>query len=205
MSLSREVYQQFEDIVGPRYISEEPAIMDSYSYQYLSEVARPNHSKFMPRPEAAILPSSTEEVQAIVRVCNRYKIKCKPYSTGWYFYAAPLSEGVVQLDLRRMDKILEIDEKNMYAVIEPYVTGATLQAELMKYGLTCVIRGSGMNCSALAGATCYSGSGVSGIFTCDSPENLLCVEWVLPNGEILRTGTLSSGLGWFCGEGPVPA
>jgi glycolate oxidase len=66
-----------EDIVSPRYISEDPAVMDSYAYQWLAETVRPNHSKFMTRPEAALLPASTKEVQAIVRTCNKYKIKFK--------------------------------------------------------------------------------------------------------------------------------
>ena len=49
------------------------------------------------------------------QVCNKYGIKVKPISTGWYHWAAPMKddEPTVQFDLRRMDKIIEIDEKNM--------------------------------------------------------------------------------------------
>jgi glycolate oxidase len=205
MALTREAYQALKDIVGQGNISEEPAILDSYAFQYLAEIARPQQSKFMIRPEAALMPGSTEEVQAIVKTCNRYRIKIKPYSTGWYFFGAPQSKGVIQLDLRRMDRILEIDDKNMFAVIEPYVICAQLQAEAMKVGLNCNIIGAGASCSILASATSYSGSGPNVIYMGFNSDNMLGVEWVMPNGDILRTGSLGSGAGWFCGEGPGPS
>ena len=56
----------------------------------------------------------------------------KPASTAWCDTAQALQKGVIVLDLRRMNRILEIDEKNMFAVVEPYVIGAQLQAEVMK-------------------------------------------------------------------------
>ena len=48
-----------------------------------------------------------------------------------------------------MNRIIEINEKNMYAVVEPYVISAQLQAELMKRGLNFNIKGAGTNCSAM--------------------------------------------------------
>ena len=205
MALSTDAYRALEDIVGPKYISEDPAVMDSYAYQWLAETVRPGHSKFMPRPEASLLPGSTREVQAIVRICNKYKIKFKAYSTGWYFYGAPQTEGVIQLDMRRMDRILEIDEKNMFAVIEPYVIAGVLQAEVMKRGLNCSVTGAGASCATLVGATCYHGAAGTSIYTGELRENLLGAEWVMPNGEVLRTGSIGSGCGWFCAEGPGPS
>src|SRR4030066_658010 len=161
MALSRDAYRSLEDIVGPDNISDDPALLDSYAFQYLAETARPDQSHFMPRPVAALMPGTTEEIQAIVKTCNRYKIKVKPYSTGWYFFGAPQKDGddTIQLDLRRMDRILEIDEKNMFAVVEPYVICATLQAELMKVGLNLNIIGAGASTSPLGNATSYSGPG----------------------------------------------
>lgn len=204
MAISREAYQALEDIVGPENISDEPAILDSYAFQHWAEF-RHYGSKFMPRAGAVVLPGSTEEVQAIVKACNRYKLKFKAHSTGWGFYGAPLVEDAIQLDLRRMDRILEIDEENMFAVIEPYVISATLQAEAMKVGLNTHIIGAGASCSPLAAATSFQGMGPDSIFMGTSPENLLAAEWVMPTGDILRTGSLGSGLGWFCGDGPGPS
>jgi glycolate oxidase len=204
MALPSDAYQELEDIVGPENISEEPVILDSYAFQYSAELST-DASKFMPRPEAVVLPGSTEEVQAIVRTCNRHRIKYKAFSTGWGHWGVPWAEGVIQLDMRRMDRILEIDEKNMFAVVEPYVIGATLQAEAMKVGLNTHMIGAGANCSPLAAATSMSGHGPDSISMGHASENLLALEWVLPNGDILRTGSLGSGDGWFCGEGPGPS
>jgi len=74
MSISREIYQALEDIVGPENISEEPVILDSYAFQMWAEF-RYHGSKFMPRAGAVVLPGSTEEVQAIVKTCNRYRLQ----------------------------------------------------------------------------------------------------------------------------------
>ncbi|MDD5434942.1 MAG: FAD-binding oxidoreductase, partial [Nitrospira sp.] len=171
MSLSRDVYNSLEDIVGSENISNEPAIMDSYAFQWAAELYR-DGSKFMARPEAVLLPGSTQEVQAIVKACNRYKIQCKPFSTGWIVYAAPFHEGVILLDLRRMDRILEIDEKNMFAVIEPHVIGAQLQAEAMKVGLNTHMVGSGCVSSPLAAITSVFGHGPDSIYMGHSTENM---------------------------------
>ena len=64
------------------------------------------------------MPGSTEEVQAIVRLCNQYKIKYKASSTFWSGQGYPSDDDTIQLYMRRMDRILEIDEKNMYAVVD---------------------------------------------------------------------------------------
>ncbi len=206
MALSRDAYKALEDIVGPENISEDPIVLDAYAFQLTTELSMPNGSKFLPRPGAAVLPGSAEEVQAIVKACNKYRIKYKAYSTGWVEVASPCVEGAIQLDLRRMDRILEIDVKNRVAVVEPYVIAATLQAEAMKVGLTCNVIGAGASHSPLASATSgLPGHGPASIYAGHNSENLLGMEWVLPNGDLLRTGSLGSGAGWFCGEGPGPS
>jgi len=207
MALTREAYRAFEDVVGPRNISDDPALLDSYRYP-LSHTAihlGPYYRVYTPRGEAVLLPGSTEEVQAIVKLCNKYKIKFKASSTFWSAMGYPNDENTIQLDMRRMDRVLEIDEKNMFAIIEPNVIGAVLQAEAMKVGLNTHIIGAGSSCSPLASATSFAGAGPSGMFMGGHGENMLGLEWVMPDGELLRTGSLGAGLGWFCGEGPGPS
>jgi len=120
MSLKKEVYQEFEDIVGSDYISDEPAILNSYRFQWLADFLNPERKRITPvSAEAVLLPATVEEVQAIVKICNKYGVKMKPVSGGWGAWNAVLNEGAVQLDLRRMDHILDLDEKNMFAVVEP--------------------------------------------------------------------------------------
>ena len=151
------------------------------------------------------MPGSTEEVQAIVKACNRYTLKFHVFSTGWGPWAASPSEGQILLDLRRMDRILEIDEQNMFAVVEPYVVAGQLQAEAMKVGLNNHISGAGAGTSVLANACCFQGGGPDCMYFASPQDSILSIEWVMPTGEILRTGSLGSDLGWFCAEGPGPS
>jgi glycolate oxidase len=201
MALDTNVYQALEDVVGTENISRDPAILESYSQVWGTEgLIGLTH---LPRPGAVVLPASTEEVQAIVRVCNKYKVKFKALSTGWVDVMTPGPDGV-QVDLRRMNRILEINEKNMYAVVEPYVISAQLKAELVKRGLNCNVTGAGPNTTALAITKMWGMSETSESTTTDG-RNVLAIEWVMPDGEILRTGSLGAGDGWFCGEGPGPS
>jgi glycolate oxidase len=200
--ISDEAYRELAELLGEENVSRDPAVLDTYAWQ---PTINDDPAKWVFRPEAVALPASTEEVQGLVRILGRHGLKFKAFSTGWGVYSGPTSEGVVQVDLRRMNRILEIDSRNMYAVVEPYVCGAQLQAEAMKVGLNTHIIGAGPVCSPLASATSGWGVGWDGIYMSYSARNVLGVEWVLPNGEVLRLGTPGSGLGWFCGDGPGPS
>lgn len=182
MALSKDVYSAFEDVVGTEYICDDPVIMPSY---HATEFA------------AVILPKNTAEVQAIVKLCNKYKLPFRPVCTGW---TGKFAKGFLYLDLRRMNRIIEINEKNMYAVVEPYVISAQLQAELMKRGLHLNLKGAGSNCSAM-----LRGHGHLDQTTSGDDRNHLAIEWITPAGDIVRSGSLGSSDEWFCGDGPGPS
>ena len=203
MALKREVYRALEDIVGEEFISEEPSEMHAYAFHFSKEALGGHGALFFPLPEAVLLPKGTDEVQAIVKACNRYRVRFKALSTGWGPWNAPGYKGAILLDMRRMNRIIEINERSMYAVVEPYVISAQLQAELMKRGLNFNIVGAGSNTTALA-PTKHAGFGNMGESTGVENRNVLALEWVLPTGEKIRTGSLSSGAGWSYGEGPGP-
>jgi glycolate oxidase len=197
--------QALEDLcaaVGARWVSDEPHILDSYAAQPFHKVET---GVWIHRPVAVVLPSSTDEVQAVVQVCNRHHLKFKAFSTGWGAHAGAGFEGVVQIDLRRMNRILELDVANRTIVVEPYVTCAQIQAELMPHGLNLHIHGAGSNCSPLANATSHMGMGFSSISMGYSPRNLMGIEWVLPTGELVQVGSFGSGAGWCCPDGPGPS
>lgn len=201
MTLPGDAYKSLEGIVGEGNISEDLAVRDSYAFNHDFGAG----SQFYARPGAIILPGSAEEVQSIVKVCNRYGVIYKAHCTGWAKFSNLLVEGGLLVDLRRMNRILEIDEKNQFAVIEPYVTGGQLQAELMKLGYNCNIIGAGACVSILAGCTSGWGWGFSSFGYGIASRNLLGVEWVRPTGELVRLGSLGQGAGWFSSDGPGPS
>jgi glycolate oxidase len=201
MALKKEQYQAFEAVLGPENISDDPAIL--YAYSWRSGLLA-GAEKFTPLFEAAVLPQSTLEVQAVVRLCNKFKLQFKASSTGWGPYNDASGSGVIKIDLRRMNRIIEINEKNMFAVVEPYVIGAQLQAELMKRGLICNQCGAGANCSALPIAA-HQGIGHLSQSASYGERNQLALEWVTPEGDIVSLGSLGSCDEWFCGDGPGPS
>lgn len=205
MGLLREVYEQFEAIVGKRNISEDPGILETYRCAAAQSSAHYGpYDHRTPMPKAVLMPASTEEVAAIVRLCNQYDIEFKASSTFWSAMGYICTDNGIQLDMRRMRGI-EIDAKNMIAVVEPYAIAAVVQAEAIKVGLTLNIPGIGCSSSPLASTAGWVGFGPTSISMGCSSENMLSAEWVLPNGEVLRTGSHGAGSGWFFGEGPGPS
>ncbi|MGI6778422.1 MAG: FAD-binding oxidoreductase [Acetivibrionales bacterium] len=204
MALAREIYRALEDVVGERNISEDRGILETY--RCITSQSQAHYGPYdekTPLPQAVILPGSTEEVQNIVRICNKYKIEFKASTTFWAVMGYIGSDYAIQLDMRRMRNI-EIDERNMIAIVEPYAIGAVIQAEAMKVGLNLNIPGVGCSSSVVASTSSWVGFGPASISMGCATENMLGVEWVLPNGDILRTGSAGAGSGWFCGEGPGP-
>ena len=134
--LSREVYRALENIVGPDWISEDRAIIEANSKLSVSpDVSLRKHRKDASLiPACVVLPQSTEEVQAIVRVAARYKVPFTPFANGQMFSTVP-RVGSICMSLRRMDRVLEMDEENLTATLQPFVSYAQLQAETMKKGL----------------------------------------------------------------------
>ena len=203
MSLKHEVYRELEDIVGMENLSEDLAVLDGYAFQPWGGAEK--GIRFFERPEAVVLPGSTRDVQEVIKLCNQRGIQSKALCTGFGSHNAADKEGVIILDLRRMNKILDIDEKNMYIVVEPYVSFAQVQTEAMKRGLCCHVIAAGCQTSFLASHTSMHGNNILAISHGYSGRNLFGVEWVLPTGEILYIGSPGSGAGWFSGDGPGPS
>jgi len=205
MAFSREIYQALEDIVGKRNISEDIGVCETYRCVPSQSSAHYGPSEiWTPLPQAVILPGTTEEVQNIIKVCNKYGIEFKASTTFWSTMGYIGGDYALQMDLRRM-KSIKIDAKNMCAIVEPFAIAATVQAEVMKVGLNINIPGVGCSSSTLANYSSWIAFGPNSISMGQGSENILGLEWVLPNGEVLRTGSLGAGEGWFCGEGPGPS
>jgi hypothetical protein len=197
MSIPREAYQTLQSIVGAEWVSDDPAVCEADRYCSLSIGSDEKR-----RPAASIEPKTTEEVQAIVKVCNRYKI---PFVVTSTFYGAQTycrKDDSILIDLKRMNKI-EIDEKNQFAVVESGVPFAALQGDLMKRGLLTFVAGCGGQSSVLAN-TVNMGDAPLGWRYSLGYQRLLGVEWVMPDGEILKIGSLSMSDNYFWGEGPGP-
>ncbi len=142
---------------------------------------------------------STQDVQTIILLANRYKFNYIPVGTNLFPPNMPHAADTIIIDPKRMNSILEIDTDNMYAVVEPYVTYAQLQAETMQKGLTLTVCEGGAQCSVVAN-NMFQGMGGTG-HKFGYNRGVLGCDWVLPNGELLKIGSRGNARGdWFWGD-----
>lgn len=160
------------------------------------EEIKPYNKKYIPDPESrhypsgAVAPASVEEVQAILKVANKYHLPLWPISTGknmGYGSASPATSGQMILDLKRMNKIIDVDPVLCTALVEPGVTYQQLADYIAEHNLPLwldvptvgpMVSPVGNTLDRGVGYTPY---GEHFMMQCG-------MEVVLPNGEILRTG-----------------
>lgn len=203
--ISSDQIKALGDIVGPEWVSADPCMMDTYSYYMNPEILNKDGSLWLPRPAAVVMPECTSEVSRILGYLNGVDFTAKPLSTGFHCVCAASGDNVIVLDLKRMDKIIDIDIKNQIVVVEPYVKAINLQTVLWKEGLNLHVISCGGNHSPLASTTSAWGTGLDGPSMSYSGRNLLGVEWVMPTGEVLTLGSAGAGAGWFTADGPGPS
>ena len=137
-NVSPEVFsvalQAFAGVVGKEWV----LVEDEDLFPY-----RDSYSPLRDTPEdrsasAAVAPGSVEEVQAVVRIADKHRIPLYTISTGknlGYGGSAPNHGGSVVLDLKRMNRIIEVNESNGYAIVEPGVSYFDLYNYIQERGL----------------------------------------------------------------------
>ncbi|PLB48309.1 glycolate oxidase [Aspergillus steynii IBT 23096] len=139
---------------------------------------------------AAVYPSSTEEVSAVVKWANHHEIPLWPISIGrnlGYGGAAPRVRGSVVVDLgRRMNEVLKIDSVQLCCLVEPGVSYFKLYEEVQKSGYPLWIDTPDIGGGSVLGNAVDRGMGYTPM--ADHFANHCGLEVVLPNGNVLRTG-----------------
>jgi (+)-pinoresinol hydroxylase len=157
---------------------------------------RDAYSPFYDEPEervasAAVAPATLEQVQAVVRVANERRIPLYPISTGRnlaYGGSAPVYSGSVVLDLKRMNRVLEVNERNAYALVEPGVSYFDLYEHITKAGLDVWIDPPDPGWGSVIGNALDGGGGWTAYPFRDHFGSHCGMEVVLANGEVVRTG-----------------
>ena len=179
--------REFEAAVGPDWVFTSDADVALY---------RDAYSPFRGESEerlasAAVAPKSVEEVRAVVRAANTHKVPIYPISTGrnlGYGGSAPNLSGSVVLDLKRMNRILEVSERNASALVEPGVSYFDfyryIQEHKLKVWMDCPDPGWG----SLVGNALDHGGGYTQTTFRNHFDAHCGMEVVLANGDLLRTG-----------------
>ena len=140
---------------------------------------------------AAVGPESAEQVQEIVRIANEFRVPLYPISTGrnlGYGGSAPVLSGSVVLDLKRMNRILEVDERNAYALVEPGVSYFDLYRHIEERGLKLWIDCPDPGWGSIVGNALDHGVGYTMNPYRDHWGAQCGLEAVTGDGELVRTG-----------------
>ncbi|MEJ0039714.1 MAG: FAD-binding oxidoreductase [Gammaproteobacteria bacterium] len=140
---------------------------------------------------AAVAPSTLEEVQSVVRAANQHRIPLYPISTGRnlaYGGSAPVHSGSVVLDLKRLNRVLEVNERNAYALVEPGVSYFDLYNHIQKEKLDVWIDPPDPGWGSVIGNALDGGAGWTASPFRDHFGSHCGMEVVLANGDVVRTG-----------------
>ena len=193
-----DVYEALVKIVGKDYVSNQKE--ERYFY------ARDGGLMTAHEPDYVVLPKTTEEVQEIVKLANREKVPIVPKGAGLALTGLVIPQkGGIVLDMKRMDRILEVNEKARYVVVEGGTTHGALKSYLQKHhrDLRHSIPDSPPVATVVANVVIHGQGRLSQQhgFNSDMVSGL---EVVLPTGEICRVGSCSVSSYWFSKGPPLP-
>jgi glycolate oxidase len=191
-----DVLKSLIDIVGERGVSNAPEELWFYSRD--PGVLEPH------KPDYVVAPKTTEQVQKIVQLANREKIPVVPMGNGMALtgLVIPLKGGIV-LDMKRMNKILEVNEKARYVVMEGGTSQGVLKAYLEENHphLRHSIPDAPPTTTIAANVALHGQGRLTNQYGFNS-DMVTGMEVVLPTGEICLIGSPSLGPYWFS-KGPA--
>lgn len=180
MALDPSILERLRGAVGAAHVRTDADVCRTYGTDALQR-GQP--------AEAVVTPGSTKDVSAIARICHEARIPLVPRGggTGYTGGAVPVHGGVV-LSLERMNRILEIDEGNLLAVVEPNVITGDLQDAVERVGLFYPPDPASLRQSVIGGNVAECAGGPRAFKYGVTKQYVLGLEAVLPNGNVIRTG-----------------
>jgi len=178
---------QWRETIGEQWVFTGDADLDLYRDAYTP--FRNEETEIV--VAAALAPETAEQVQQIMRVANRHKIPIYPISTGRnlaYGGSAPVLSGSVVLDLKRLNRILEVNERNAYVLLEPGVSYFDLYRHLRDNGYKLWIDCPDPGWGSLIGNSLEHGAGYTVAPHRDHFDSHCGMEIVLPDGSLIYTG-----------------
>ncbi len=175
------VIEQIQTIVGNDYVLFDEENLDKYAHDETEDL------KFF--PEVVVKPRTPEEISQIFKLCNKENIPLTPRGagTGLSGGALPVNKGVL-LSMERFDAILEIDERNLQAVIEPGVITEVFQNAVEEKGLFYPPDPASKGSCFIGGNLAENSGGPKAVKYGVTKDYVLNLEVVLPTGEIIWTG-----------------
>jgi len=185
-----EILKKVEAIVGPLGYTASPVELRAYAA---------DASMHLAEPELVVRPTSAQQVSAILKLANKYKIPVTPRAAGTSVCGQPVPiKGGIVLDMQAMNKIKEVHVEDFYVVIEPGVVYAELNAFLKPYKFFFPPAPGSGDAANIGGMVINNASGVNATKYGATRDSLLGCKVVLADGTIIDTGanTLIASAGY---------
>jgi glycolate oxidase len=179
--ISTEIFEKFREIVGDAFILADEENCKHYGHD---ETERLQYY-----PEVVLKPANTAEIAAIMQLCNSHRLPVTPRGggTGLSGGALPTLGGVV-LSTERLNKIIQIDERNLQVTTEPGVITEVLQNAVKEKGLFYPPDPSSRGSCFIGGNIAENSGGPKAVKYGVVKDYVLNLEVVLPSGEVIWTG-----------------
>ncbi len=178
--LSEQIVSELKSIVGKNNVTTEKADRICYSYDATQK-------SFL--PDVVVHPGAAPEICDILKLANRERIPVFPRGAGSGFSGGSLpTRGGIVLCTERLDRILEIDEDNLIATVEPGVVTEQFQKEVEKRGLFYPPDPASLKFSTLGGNVAECAGGPRCVKYGVTKDFILGLELVTPTGDIITTG-----------------
>jgi len=179
--VSTDIISQFEAIVGQANVIIDPEKRYNYSHDETEDYS------FL--PDVVLKPGTPEEISAIMKLCSQHIIPVTPRGggTGLSGGALPIQKGVV-ISMERFNRILNIDELNLQATVEPGVITEIFQNAVKEKGLFYPPDPASRGTCFIGGNVSENSGGPKAVKYGVTRDYVLNLEVVLPSGDIIWTG-----------------
>jgi glycolate oxidase len=180
--VTAQVLDEFRAILGPQGLVSSPGELRTYDCDALTN--------FRATPLAVALPISTEQVQAVLRICHRERIPfvARGSGTGLSGGALPVANGIV-ISLARMNRILEVDLPNGRVVVEPGVINLDVTGRVASSGYFYAPDPSSQSVCSIGGNVAENAGGAHCLKYGFTTTHVLALEVVLPDGTLVHLGS----------------
>src|SRR6185312_8755562 len=175
------IIESLKKIVGEEYVFTDAESLHNYGHDETEDLNFP--------PQVVVKPRNSGEIAEILKICNKENIPLTPRGagTGLSGGALPVYGGIV-LSTERFNKILNIDERNLQATVEPGVISQVFQEAVMEKGLFYPPDPASKGSCFLGGNVAERSGGPKAVKYGTTRDYVLNLEVVLPTGEIIWTG-----------------
>ncbi|MFN8326425.1 MAG: FAD-linked oxidase C-terminal domain-containing protein [Flavobacteriaceae bacterium] len=191
MSINPEILNKLITILGKEYVFIDEQTRNNYGHDETEDLVFP--------PHVVVKPANALEIAEVLKLANEYKIPTTPIGARTGLSGGALSiYGGIGLSLERLNKIIEIDEKNLQVVVEPAVITQVLKEAVADKGLFYPVDPSSMGSCFIGGNIAENSGGARAVKYGVTKDYVLNLEVVLPDGNIIWTGanTLKNSTGY---------